>query len=799
MRRPWRKVKGKTMAVNYRIITIFSSVASAILCAIALAFTITAITKYRAEDFFTATKTVDFASLGTCVEAVTDAQLKGLKYDDQGIECGEKIDRGNRGHMRNTLAVSVHGLYYTHYNPDGNVKDYVGAVPPDYFANDIEVALAYTTSAVITATVGGSAAELATLVADENFHNGRTPEGVNFTRAYLAMHYVAEQMVPTSCDAIYGLTNVDILRNDYGQMEFMEAIRKGRVDSGGDVKDTWPLKDIVVDCNDYLEPTPGTFPINVNTPVTNQQKALLHAHCHTQFLYASVGSLSGSGAFAVPLPGIEPGPSFLPYPHPEGFNSTSSYSTKARMFLGYRFGLSLFAYVPMTLSTCFLLADAVAFFLAEITMPEVLIQLRKFSPTRLMFIRDSLVIAATTKASRRKRLAYGGISFVLAVFFYMIFIAAPWGFVYTTLPRPICEEGQPDHAAVDLGMWQGTHGGWMADWDATWYDLMTLFTQLFVIILLPITTTGLGRNVNKELGNGDAKAGRVYAQRVQDAAQLVHTKRQYRSMMNTTVYIMILGIVVLVSGQAASGARFGMAWAEGVVGQEVDEYGVLIFNEKELSEAVYDQTVATLAITVACGLVFGAVIQRHLFGGVGCMAALAFFGWLVLVVIFALPLLIYASIRSIFHHDSANKDCSLFPRESHEFENDLCTSRFWTFLIGGGIFFTGVLIITALGLKEAIPGILKTRKRASVVYNAGGRAKAPKKMSTYFREGQAKNVAAPLVEDDLYDDEVEQDEHPLGGYASSDNFFKFKTKIADSSDTNKFLYAPRMMGVPSAR
>ena len=181
-------------------------------------------------------------------------------------------------------------------------------------------------------------------------------------------------------------------------------------------------------------------------------------------------------------------------------------------------------------------------------------------------------------------------------------------------------------------------------------------------------------------------------------------------------------------------------------------------------------------------------------GGVGCLAALAFFGWLVLVVIFALPLLIYASIRSIFHHDSANKDCSIFPRQSHEFENDLCTSRFWTFLIGGGIFFVGVLIITALGLREAIPGILKTRKRADVPFNAGGRAKAPKKMSTYFREGPSKTVAAPLFED-----VDESQELALGGYASSDNFFNFKTKIGATADTNKFLYAPRMMGVPSAR
>ena len=184
------------MAVNYRVITIFSSAVSAILCAVALAFLVTSITHYRAEDFFTATKTEDFTELGTCVEAVTDAQLKSLDYEKEDIKCNEKLDRGNRGNMRNTIAVSVHGLYYTHYNPDGKAQAYVGSVPPDYEVADITDALKHTTAAAITAAVGGSAAEQVTLVADHNFHNGRVPNGVSFKTAYLALHYVAEQAVP---------------------------------------------------------------------------------------------------------------------------------------------------------------------------------------------------------------------------------------------------------------------------------------------------------------------------------------------------------------------------------------------------------------------------------------------------------------------------------------------------------------------------------------------------------------------------------------------------------------------------
>lgn len=774
------------MTVNYRIITIFSSVASAILCAVSLAFIVTALVSYRAEDFFTATKTMDFNALGTCVETISDAQLLTLDYDDHELECTVKTDRGNRWKMANTLAVSVHGLYYSQYNPDGNVAEYVGSAPPTYFAADLEVALLSVTSAALTATLGGAQLELD---ATENAV-GRTPEGVNFTQAYLALHFVAEQKVPTSCDAIYGLTAADIEMDTFGQKLFMKNIRLGKKDGPLNNKNTWPLRDIVVDCNDYPDPTPGTFIIDASVALEPHQKALLHAHCYTQFLFASVGTESNAGTFTVPLPGIDPGPGFLPYPQADGFNSTSTYSTKARMYLGQRFGLSLFAYMPMAITTCFLLADAVVFFLSEITMPEILADMQKFTPNRLSYIRDSLVIAATSKSSRRKRLAVGGLAVVLSIIFYFIFIAGPWGFFYTNMPRPICEEGAPDHASPTFGLWKGTHGGWKSDWDATWYDLAAIFTQLFVLILLPITTTGMGRNVNKALGNGDQAAGRLYAKQVATATELVHNKAEYRQMMNVILNILVVGIVILIGGQAVSGARFGMAWAEGVVAQEVDADGVLIFDEVQLSEVVYDQTIATLAVVVACGLIFGAVIQRHLFGGVGCLSGLAFFAWLALVVVFALPLLVYASIRSIFHHDAANHDCAIFPRTSHEFENDLCTSRYWTFLVGGGIFLLGVLAITGLGLKNAIPAIFKTRQKANVPYNAGGRAKAPKKGSKFFREGPSNTVSMPL-----YEGVDEAQELVLGGYRSTDEFFNFKTKI---SNTNEFLYAPRM-NTPSAR
>ena len=175
------------MAANYRMIVMFVSAAAAILCGVTLAFIITAVTEYRAKDFFTASNAEDFNALGTCVEALTDAQLKREKYDDPNIYCGPDRESGNRLNVRNSLAVSVHGLYYTKFAQEAT--PYEETIPATILASDVNAALEVTLSAVITATVGGSDHEKTKVVEESagEYHSGRFPGGVNFTQAYLAL------------------------------------------------------------------------------------------------------------------------------------------------------------------------------------------------------------------------------------------------------------------------------------------------------------------------------------------------------------------------------------------------------------------------------------------------------------------------------------------------------------------------------------------------------------------------------------------------------------------------------------
>jgi hypothetical protein len=798
--------------VNYRVVTLFAALGAAVLSATSLAFLVTALISFRADDFLTASKTDDFTTLGTCIETLSEDQVTALEYTDPDLKCEDDRERGNRKSVRNSLAVSVHGVMWAwFFRPDSDTlfKTYIATVDPDPNENKL-YHFQQVVGAMLTHIEGGTH--------DPGTGNQipNIPQGINYTTAQAVLRELSKMDVPVSCDfytkddakatpfsfttdvsddhlansgvavsaetaKATGTTHIPGRYWDTPLETYIKNIRKGRMNSDEEIKDTWPLADLIVDC-DAEARSPGAGPApDTGIPgdwsvVGSAVKEKLYAHCIAQFQYASVGTVTWEGTYGIPLPGIEPGPFFSPYPQADGFNSTSSYNMRTRMYLGQRFGWSVWAYVPMFLATCFLLADAVVFFIAEAVMPLTLADTKKYSVSALNQARDSLVIAATTRSSRKKRLALGFFAVFSSCVFYVVFIAGPWGFWYTNLPRPKCEKSvendpsslntgiAPEHGVPQVG-WKGTKGGWKSDYDATWYDIAAIVSQLFVLLLLPLTTTEACRKWNSSLsGGGDERAVKAA---ISDQAQIVSNTAKYR--MHQRVFVVVMGVAVLgiLVGQAISGARFGMAWAEGVVQQEWDADGTgWLFDEVALAEAVYDQTVATLALTVACGLVFATALQRHLINGVGCYSAALFFAWVALVCVFALPLTIYAAQRSIFNEKAASKDCVHFPRTSHEFENDLCVSRFWTLLIGGIIFVGTLLLITGMGAAEAIPALLKTRKRAAVflVENA-----PPSQVFRASTPGMAMQ----------------------SGYRSeSEPFFNYAAKPTEPSDS--LLYAPQM-------
>jgi len=810
------------MAVNYRLLTIFASVVCAVISAFSLVWIIEAFILYRSEDFIIASETMNWMKPpneqdATCVETLTDAQLMSLDYDHADLSCRVNKEAGNKLNMRNSLAVSVHGLYYLAKN--SATLAYIGDQPnPLYTKMDVTNGAGETIPGLQTALDATMPAVL-TAILKETLPDNSVPPSVNLASAYRALHWVSDLHqheespgVPTNCDTIYGKTYPEI-EADQNLVNFIDNLRLGRLDRQGaidkatSVKDTWPLNDIRIDCNaeddddDPATPTPpwvasaGQDAITGVDVLTDEQKKYLYAHCYAQFLYASVGSQSGEGVFSVPFVERKGGEISVPYGRPTGYNDTTSYSQKTRLQLGYRYGLSMWAYVPMLLCSCILLGDAIVFFFSEVTMPNLMADMEKYSDNRVKNIRDSLILAANTKASRLKRFAIGSFSFFCSCLFYLVFIGWPYGVFYSTLARPICEKDDngfgtaPDHNPNPaFGQWRGTHGGWKSDWDCTWYELAALFCQAFVLILLPLTTTAIGRDIESSISNGDKKEGREVKANAETALERVRTSAKYVEWQYRAFLLFSAGVFIMILGQAISNANFGMAWAEGVMEIKKDEYGALIYDEVRIADLVYDSSVATFAVTISCGLVFGALLARRFVAGLGCFSAFVFIGWLVLVFVFFLPLMTYASIRAIFNHDEANSDCSVFDygargELSPVSHSDLCVLRYWSFIVGGGLLISAILLLTLIGLPDVITGPLTTRTKALVEYTA------PPNMSKFFRQGPSMRTNKGLCD-------AEDLTTPLSGYRSagesgSTRFFNFQTSLG-KTDSSALLYAPRM-------
>ena len=336
--------------VNYRVVTLCSALGAALLMCFALGCLVTSLVNFRAEDFLTASKTEDMTTLGvggTCVETLTDAQLLELEYTKTDLKCGDNREQGNRVAVRNSLSASVHAVMYAYY--------YHATFPGTLSGADFgEYKFYQVVGAMLTHIMGGTTTDGAGVVTQN------VPVGINYTTADYVLRAVSQLEIPVSCDDIYGLTfATDIDNNDRftdSPMElYIKDIREGRFNSDEEIKETWPLTDLIVDCDDELLTMGDGTLQNPGAPasaIPTATKAMLHAHCHAQFLFASRRHAGvGRARHGIPLPGIEPGPAFTALPAGGGLQQhVARTPCSARMYLGQRFGFSVWAYVPMFLA-----------------------------------------------------------------------------------------------------------------------------------------------------------------------------------------------------------------------------------------------------------------------------------------------------------------------------------------------------------------------------------------------------------------------------------------------------------------
>ena len=722
---------------NYRYISLCAAAIAVLLSAASISFLIVGITTFRRKDFFMGTTTLDFTTLGTCSEHATAKQLKDAELNKL------KCNTNSKKRMRKVLEVHTHAIFNAYVNKglDNMVMDRAARV-------------------VLGAVVGTASATMPSL---------------NYSIAYDALVQASEQALPKTCENIYSMTEANIDSTLFALLQEEEDHA------------TWPLNTISTRCDDAdeAEETNADWAAAPDKTAIEAAKAKLYTHCVVQFRYASSGSEVGTaGTFNIPRVGVRPGPDpkFF-YPNAHGYGEldlgVGNYSTRARIFQGQKFGYSVWAYVPMMLASAYLLADSLVFFVAEASLPSLLLEIEAISADALAAIQDSLVIAATSAAARIFRQALAFFAVLSSLVFWGVFLVSPYGLYESRVPRPYCETGNPKHE-WEL-FYTGTKGGWKTDADTLSLELYTVIIQVFVLLLLPISNS----NAVRSLFFRSVKNNRNTATDTINLNKFVEVTSAYKFSMRVLFPFLVIGGVGWIAGQSVSGARFGMGWAEGVMGNVLttadDGTTTETFNEVILSEQVYYQTVATLMVTLVVGLMVGAATQRHLLNGVGCFSATLFFGWVALVGLFALPLIIYAGERSIFSKSEALRECDSFP-SSYKFARGACEARFWSFLIAGGLVLGVLAIMTLIGVLQKFPQLCTPRDKAVPKSdNIELLGEAAPEDARDFEESFASlggNKHAMYME--------------LGGYRSNDeSFYNYRTNVGKATRaTASLLHAP---------
>jgi hypothetical protein len=179
---------------RYRFVAITVTALCLVLAAFTVWFEFSAYTDYRTPDF---TKASEGPITGTCVEAVTEDQLKAAWYDKADWDCSDN----NKKNLANLLAVSVHTLYEKRGTLDADgtrVLNSVVSTTQGVIGHQITKTQAYNALKLLgtpntdCASIYAGATELATIpdsldpvvVCDSETPVDGTPENTNTDKLY---------------------------------------------------------------------------------------------------------------------------------------------------------------------------------------------------------------------------------------------------------------------------------------------------------------------------------------------------------------------------------------------------------------------------------------------------------------------------------------------------------------------------------------------------------------------------------------------------------------------------------------
>ena len=367
----------------------------------------------------------------------------------------------------------------------------------------------------------------------------------------------------------------------------------------------------------------------------------MYAHCVAQFQFASVGTSAWQGTYGIPLPGIEPGPFWYPYPARRRLQRDLVVQHARAHVPGPALRLQhlgVRAHVPRAVLPARRLASSSS---SPRRSCRSCWRSSTPSPHNLNNIRDSLVIAATTRSSRRRRLAIGYLAVIVvhpllrhlhrrAVGLLLHLAAAPHlredrrrhgpnhvGLGHRARPRRAADllEGHQGRVEGRLGRHLVRPG--RALWSCSSCSSCCRSPRP----RSPATST------SRQQRHGRSHHRRPRSRRPPSSCTTSAVPR----LQKVSFPVMAIGILIAIVGQSISGARFGMAWAEGVVAQEVDHEGNRSSTRSSSRSRCTTRPSQPWPSSSRWGSSLPWSMQRHLVNGVGCFAAGLFCGWVILV------------------------------------------------------------------------------------------------------------------------------------------------------------------------
>jgi len=399
----------------------------------------------------------------------------------------------------------------------------------------------------------------------------------------------------------------------------------------------------------------------------DEDEEILYSHCVRQFAFGESGPAAGS--FGAPVVGNEAGPIFTLFPLPSNFTGQTA-STKARVYLGVRFGSAAWAYSLLMLGLGFCLVDGIMILISDGSQDDREAALPDGSTAWIW------MMSATKAAKRNRRWIILLLIIIIAAIFLALFLWIPFG-MGGRLGSPVCEAAAGRRMSEDFRLVAGAKGGWKSDWNPTFVEILCLGWLIVCLALLPLSRRVSGFFAGKASGGEDSGGAWLYA--YVDRASL-NTGRNFA--------IASAGTICLVLAFAITSTVFGYAWVKATMGKDVN------WSAEATSGLVYNHALDSLFIMTACGMVLAAIQGRWTITGYGSCSGICIpiLGWGLMAFLPVILILSVIGLEIFVDREANTGECEIF---DGGFDGSSCFVK-WILLVVGALLILFVLTVVAL-------------------------------------------------------------------------------------------------------